>query len=172
MTKAEVRAACLSKLALRPADLCYDVGCGTGSVTVEMALSAYRGRVYAIDQNEAALALTKENCAAFQIGNVETVCGPAPEAFSALPAPDAAFVGGSSGNLGGIVTALKDKNSQVRIVITAVALESALAAIRAMQEAGIEPELVQLSVARAKAVGDLHLMNAQNPIFIVSGGGT
>lgn len=170
MTKSEVRAACLSKLALRPTDICYDIGCGTGSVTVEMALSAYKGRVYAVDKSKAALALTAENCAAFHLGNVAAVSGTAPEALSALPSPDAAFIGGSSGNISGIVGALLMKNPIVRIVITAVTIESVAAAIGALEKAGISPEIAQLSVAHAKEIGGLHMMNAQNPVFVISGG--
>lgn len=170
MTKAEVRAACLSKLALRPTDLCYDIGCGTGSVTVELALSAYQGRVYGIDKNESALTLTKENCMAFHIGNVTLVQGTAPEALSDLPVPDAAFIGGSAGKISSIVKALLEKNPQVRIVITAIAIETVSAAINALHQAGIEHEVLQISVAHAKEVRGLHLMTAQNPIFIISGG--
>lgn len=171
MTKAEVRAACLSKLAVRPEDLCYDIGCGTGSVTVELALSAYRGRVYAIDRNEEALTLTRRNCARFHIGNVETVCGAAPEIFSSLPAPDAAFIGGSGGRMDDIFRALLLKNPHVRLVVTAVALETVSAAAEAFRKAGIEPEIVQISVARAKKAGELHMMIGQNPVFLLSGGG-
>lgn len=170
MTKAEVRAVCLSKLALQPTDICYDVGCGTGSVTVEMGLSSYRGHVYAIDKKFGALALTKENCIAFHVNHVTMVAGIAPEVLSALPPPDAVFIGGSSGKMSDIVEALLTKNPHVRIVITAITIESVSAAIHALEQRGIVPEIVQLSVAQAKEVGGLHLMQAQNPIFIVSGG--
>jgi precorrin-6Y C5,15-methyltransferase (decarboxylating) len=170
MTKAEVRAVCLSKLGLRPTDICYDIGCGTGSVTVEMALSAYQGWVYAIDKNETALMQTKENYKAFHIGNISLVNGTAPEALSSLPVPDVAFIGGSSGNMNAIVKSLRDKSPRVRIVITAIAIESVSAAMHALDQIGMEPELVQISVAHAKPVGKLHMMNAQNPVFIVSGG--
>ncbi|NTU88547.1 MAG: precorrin-6y C5,15-methyltransferase (decarboxylating) subunit CbiE [Actinobacteria bacterium] len=169
MTKSEVRAVCLSKLALGEDAICYDVGCGTGSVTVEMALSSHKGHVYAFDRNEAALKLTNENCKAFHIGNVTTVGGLAPDAFTGFPAPDAAFIGGSSRNMDGIVRALLDKNPRVRIVIAAIAIESVSAAIQAMENAGIETEVAQLSVSRAKVIGSLHMMTSLNPIFVVSG---
>ncbi len=170
MTKSEVRALCMSRLMLRETDICCDIGCGTGSVTVEMALSAHKGHVYAIDKNQAALDLTEANCKTFHIGNVTPVSGTAPAALEALPAPDSAFIGGSGGNMEGILQALLQKNPRVRIVITAVAMESVSAAIRAMEAAGIEAEVLQLSAARAKKTGGLHMMTAQNPVFIISGG--
>ncbi len=170
MTKAEVRSFCLSRLALGPSDICLDIGCGTGSVSVEMALSAYRGKVYAIDRNPEALALTEKNCAAFHVGNVLLVSGSAPEAIRPLPPPDAAFIGGSAGSMDGIVAALLDKNPGVRIVATAVALETAAAASAALLRHGLAPEIVQLSAARARAAGGLHMMLGQNPVFVIGGG--
>ncbi len=171
MTKSEARALVMSRLTLRETDVCYDIGCGTGSVTVEMALSAHQGCICAIDKSQAALALTAINCRKFHIGNVRPVLGTAPEAFAALPPPDAAFIGGSAGNLDRIIRALLSRNPQVRIVITAIALESALTAIKALETAGIETEAVQLSAARSKRAGSLHLLTGQNPVFIISGGG-
>ncbi|MEG1524588.1 MAG: precorrin-6y C5,15-methyltransferase (decarboxylating) subunit CbiE [Clostridia bacterium] len=171
MTKAEVRAVSLSKLALRETDVCYDIGCGTGSVTVELALSAHKGRVYAADTKEEAVALTQENCVRFHVGNVKVFHGSAPEILCDWPAPNAAFIGGSGGNLPEIVRILIRKNPCVRIVVNAIALESATAAISTLSNAGFDPELTQISVARTKKTGGLHLMMAQNPIFIISGGG-
>ena len=85
MTKSEVRAVCLSKLALSPNDIAYDIGCGTGSVTIEMAFSAYDGKVYAFDKNEEAIALLEQNCQKFHLDNVEPLCGLAPECLKGLP---------------------------------------------------------------------------------------
>lgn len=171
MTKSEIRAVVLSKLGLSPGDVCYDIGAGTGSVTVEMALAAYNGHVFALEQNEKALPLIRENLTRFQIGNGTVLHGRAPEVFAALPAPDAAFIGGSSGEIAGIIDALVKKNPSVRIVVTAIAVESAAAALRALESVFSGVELVQISVARAKPAGGLHLMTAQNPVTIISGGG-
>ena len=129
MTKAEVRAVILSKLGLVPDDICVDVGAGTGSVTVEMALSAWRGHVYAIDKNEEAVGLIRENCAAFHIGNVTPLLGDALEKLKKLPAVDAAFIGGSGGEMRELVRVILEKNPAARIVISAIALESVSGAI-------------------------------------------
>ena len=165
MTKSEVRAVCLSKLALTERAVCWDVGAGTGSVSIEMALQAKRGRVYAVERQEDALALLARNKAAFSAGNLEIVSGTAPAACEALPAPTHVFLGGTAGNLNGILDAALRKNPHVRIVATAVTLESvgALAARMADFE---KAECVSLQAARARTAGSYHLMQGQNPVYI------
>jgi precorrin-6Y C5,15-methyltransferase (decarboxylating) len=106
MTKAEARCVSLSKLGLRDGDTVYDVGAGTGSVSVEAALAIPGGRVFAIERDQAAVDLIKTNRRAFGARNLELVEGEAPEALSALPAPDAVFIGGSGGNLSDILRAV------------------------------------------------------------------
>ncbi|MBR4744260.1 MAG: precorrin-6y C5,15-methyltransferase (decarboxylating) subunit CbiE [Oscillospiraceae bacterium] len=168
MTKSEVRAVCLSKLRIRPTDVCYDIGCGTGSVTVEMALAAYSGHVYAFDKKQEAVDLTQQNCAAFHIGNVTGITGKAPEVLNGIPDPDVVFIGGSSGKIGPILRLLCARNPSVRFVITAICLETLTEAVSGLQAIGRDPEIVQVSVTRTKAVASLHMLEAQNPIFIVS----
>jgi precorrin-6Y C5,15-methyltransferase (decarboxylating) len=168
MTKSEIRAIALAALGLRPGDICYDVGAGTGSVAVEMALAAYRGRVYAIERRNDALPLILRNARRFHLGNVTVVEGSAPAALEGLPAPDAVFIGGSGGSLGEIVSTLRSKNPRVRVVITAITLETAAAALSALPGA----ELTQVFAARAKKAGESRLLVAQNPVMIISAGGT
>jgi len=171
MTKSETRAIILSKLNLSPAALCYDIGAGTGSVTVEMALCAHRGHVYAMERRAKAISLIGQNCASFHIGNVTVVCGEAPAALESLPIPDAVFIGGSGGEIDGILFAVLRKNPNARIVVTAVTLETVWLALSAFQKAGLEPEIVQLSVTRGRQAGRPHWMEAQNPVTILSVGG-
>ena len=168
MTKSEVRAVCLSRLRIRPSDVCYDIGCGTGSVTVEMALAAYNGHVYAFDKKQEAVELTERNCAAFHVGNVTAVAGKAPEVLNGLPDPDVVFIGGSSGKIGPILRLLYARNPSVRFVVTAICLETLSEAVAGLKAVGREPEIVQVSVTRTKEVASLHMMEAQNPIFIIS----
>ena len=97
MTKQEVRAAVLAKLAVRPEDILWDVGAGTGSVSVELALAAPRGRVYAVECRPEGCALIKANREKFRTRNLVLVEGLAPAALSDLPAPDAVFIGGRNG---------------------------------------------------------------------------
>ena len=171
MTKSEVRAVCLSKLALSPNDIAYDIGCGTGSVTIEMAFSAYDGKVYAFDKNEEAIALLEQNCQKFHLDNVEAICGLAPECLKDLPVPDVAFIGGSSGNMEEIVSYLHGTNNEMRFVITAVTIESAMAGLDSLKNVGISGDIVQVAVSKGRQIGDLHMLMAQNPIFIISGSG-
>lgn len=171
MTKAEVRAVVMSRLALPPGAVCCDIGAGTGSVTVEMALAAYQGHVYAIDQKEEAVSLIRENCKRFHIGNVTPILGWAPEALGPLPALDAAFIGGSGGAMREIFGAVLSKNPSARIVATAIALETLREAAEAFQAHGLSAGIIQLSVARAKPVGGLTMMMGHNPVFVLSGGG-
>ncbi len=171
MTKSEVRAVCLSKLALSPTDIAYDIGCGTGSVTIEMAFSAYDGKVYAFDKNEEAIALLEQNCQKFHLDNVEALCGLAPECLKDLPVPDVAFIGGSSGNMDEIVRYLYGINDKIRFVITAVTIETAMSGLESLKNLGICGDIVQVAVSKGRQIGDLHMLMAQNPIFIISGSG-
>ena len=171
MTKSEVRAVCLSKLSINPDDVAYDIGCGTGSVTIEMAFSAYEGKVYAFDKNEEAIALLNQNCQKFHLDNVEALCGLAPECLKDLPVPNVAFIGGSSGNMGEIVSYLYGINDKMKFVITAVTIESAMAGLESLKNVGINGDIVQVAVSKGRQIGDLHMLMAQNPIFIISGSG-
>lgn len=169
MTKQEVRAAVLAKLAVRPKDILWDVGAGTGSVSVELALAAPRGRVYAVECRPEGCALIKANREKFRTRNLVLVEGLAPDALSDLPAPDAVFIGGSKGSLAAIVDAALDKNPDARICVSAIALETLSAAVAALTAKGRTVQVSQIAVSRAKAVGGLHLMMAQNPIYLITG---
>lgn len=169
MTKQEVRAAVLAKLAVRPEDILWDVGAGTGSVSVELALAAPRGRVYAVECRPEGCALIKANREKFRTRNLVLVEGFAPAALSDLPAPDAVFIGGSKGSLAAIVDAALDKNPDARICVSAIALETLSAAVAALTAKGRTVQVSQIAVSRAKAVGGLHLMMAQNPIYLITG---
>lgn len=169
MTKQEVRAAVLAKLAVRPEDILWDVGAGTGSVSVELALAAPRGRVYAVECRPEGCALIKANREKFRTRNLVLVEGLAPDALSDLPAPDAVFIGGSKGSLAAIVDAALDKNPDARICVSAIALESLSAAVAALTAKGRTVQVSQIAVSRAKAMGGLHLMMAQNPIYLITG---
>ena len=171
MTKSETRAVVMSKLNIRPDYICWDVGAGTGSVTVEMALNAYRGHVFAIERREDAIPLVEQNCVAFHLGNVTAVCGSAPSVLEPLPAPDAVFIGGSGGELIGIIDAVVNKNRDAQIVVTAVTVETVSSSLSAFAKAGLAPEIVQINTARGKKTGELHLLEAQNPVTILSSAG-
>lgn len=169
MTKEEVRTVSLSKFRLSEDSVCYDVGAGTGSVSVEMALRAWMGQVYAIEKKEDALALLKENKKKFAVDNLAIIPGVAPEAMTELPAPTHAFIGGSSGNMQDIINLLLEKNPKVRIVINCITLETVTEAMNAIRDFGLEDvDIVQLAAARSKSIGRYHMMMGENPIYIIS----
>ena len=172
MTKQEVRAVALAKLRLTATDTVWDVGAGTGSVSIEAALVARAGSVWAVERNAAGVRLIRENADAFGCGNVHAVPGVAPEALAKLPVPDAGFVGGSAGELPSIVEAALEKNSQVRLCVPCVTVETLTEACALLSGSRFKGfEACQVSAARAEAVGSHHLMKAQNPVFLVSARG-
>lgn len=167
MTKSEVRAVCLSKLRLTEDSVCWDVGAGTGSVAVEMARLARRGHVYAVERDESALAVLRENIRRFSLGNITAAAGGAPEACRELPAPTHVFVGGSGGHLAEILALALARNPRVRVVATAVTLESVSELTKHMKESCFtETEAVCLNVSRAREAGAYHLLSAQNPVYV------
>lgn len=172
MTKQEVRAVALAKLRLTATDTVWDVGAGTGSVSIEAALVARAGSVWSVERNAAGVRLIRENADAFGCGNVHAVPGVAPEALAKLPVPDAVFVGGSAGELPSIVEAALEKNSQVRLCVPCVTVETLTEACALLSGSRFKGfEACQVSAARAEAVGSHHLMKAQNPVFLVSARG-
>ena len=172
MTKEEVRAAALSKLRVAPGGTYWDVGAGTGSVSVAISALARDGRVLAVERDPEACGLILENAARFGAGNLTLVQGEAPAALGDLPAPDGVFVGGSGGSLEDILKTALEKNPRVRVVVAAVTLETlsrGAALLDALPLAGVE--VSQITVARARELGRYHLMTGQNPVFLLSGEG-
>lgn len=169
MTKSEVRTVSLAKLRLTEDSVCYDIGAGTGSVAVEMALRAHQGMIYAIEKKEEAAQLIEENKRKFAVDNLTLIRGTAPSAMCGLPAPTHAFIGGSSGNLREILMLLVRKNRDVRIVINCITLETVTEALQAVRDFSFEEsEIVQLGVSRAKELGRYHMMMGENPIYVIT----
>lgn len=166
MTKQLVRAAVLAKLAVELGDVCWDIGAGTGSVSVE--LTAFARRVYAVERDSEACSLIRQNREKFHAWNLELIEGRAPGALEELPAPDAVFIGGSGGKMVSIVDAALAKNPRARLCVSAIALETLHAAVDALASHSIEAEITQLTVSRSKITGGLHLLMANNPIFLIT----
>lgn len=169
MTKQEVRAAVLAKLGVCPEDTVWDVGAGTGGVSVELARAAYRGRVFAVECQLDACELIRQNRKRFGAWNLRLIPGTAPETLNGLPAPDAVFIGGTHGKLESIIEAVLRANRKARVCISAIALETLAAAVAALTAHGLTAEVTQLSVSRARTAGKLHLLTANNPVFLISG---
>ena len=170
MTKEEVRWVSVNRLAVRPSDTVWDVGAGTGAVTLELARKAYDGTVYAVECKSEATVLLHGNRTKLGGYNVKIIEGHAPEVLENLPAPDCVFVGGSGGALREILALAKAKNPAVRVVVNAIALETLFAAQTALQELGFNDiQITQLAATRGRSVGAYTMLTANNPVFILSG---
>ncbi|MDD7515682.1 precorrin-6y C5,15-methyltransferase (decarboxylating) subunit CbiE [Ruminococcus flavefaciens] len=167
MTKKEIRANVVTGLEIGKNDVCWDIGCGTGSVSVEMALQCINGRVYSIDKNQEAVALTAENRRKFGCDNIDIIEGDAAEKAAGLPAPDCVFIGGSSGELEEIIHIALTKNSNLQLTINSVSLETLSESIRIFDKYGIEAEITQIAVTRTRKIGRHTMMSAENPVFII-----
>ena len=173
MTKEEVRTLAVSKLRLQPHHTVWDVGAGTGSVSVECALAVPAGRVFAIERKNEAVELLKANKEKFGTSNLHIVPGLAPEALKDLPAPDRVFLGGTAGNLEEILAVIFEKNPAARIVLTAVTVETLGEAAKLWAKLDLrDADMAQIAVTRTRKAGPYHLMNAQNPVWMLWGEGT
>ena len=170
MTKSEIRAVLASKLKVCYNDIVWDIGCGTGSVSVECALAANDGAVYAVDKNDEAITLTSRNARKFGCDNIHVISGNAPDSLIGLPLPDKVFIGGASGNISAIIDAALGGENSPRIVINAVSLETLNEAVEALKKYGLKANITQLAALRYKALGTHTMPDTQNPVFIIEGG--
>lgn len=186
MTKKEVRRLSLATLGLSESSVLYDIGSGTGSVTVEAARIATEGHVFAVECKKEAFELTKKNVEKFCLENVTPILGNAPECLKAdgnsevskeIPAPTHVFIGGSKGNLSEIVNFSLQKNPRARIVANFVSLENLCEMQSLLKNLESENkikdvEIIQVAVSHAEKTGGFHLMKAQNPVYIVGFSGS
>ena len=167
MTRREIRAQVAAELDLIPDAVIWDIGAGTGSVTVECALQCPFGRVYAVERDPDALKLIEENIRQFHLQNVDVVAGSAPEVLENLPAPTHVFLGGTGGHAAEILALLEKLETPVRLCGTAVTLESIRVFFELLQKKK-NFSAVQIAVSRAELMGGYHMLRAQNPVFVFS----
>ena len=169
MTKQDVRAVIAGRMQTGEEDIVWDVGAGTGSVSVELALQTPKGKVWAVERDPEGCLLIRQNRERFGLANLEVVEGAAPEALADLPAPDKVFIGGSGGHMEEIISIAAEKNPHVRICASAILLETVTEALTAMAAHGMDTDAVQVSVSTARQAGGKHMMMGANPIFIITG---
>ncbi len=167
MTKRMVRAAIPSLLEVKSDDVCWDIGTGTGSVGIELALVSKS--VWGVEHSPVALRLAERNRRKLGAWNMHLIGGKAPEALAGLPVPNAVFVGGSGGELQRILQTVYTGSPAARICVSAVTLETLEMARRSMEQLGWQAEVTQLSVSRSLRTGNLTMMLAQNPVFLITG---
>nr|MCR5101293.1 precorrin-6Y C5,15-methyltransferase (decarboxylating) subunit CbiT [Butyrivibrio sp.] len=159
----------IGKLQLSPDSVVYDIGAGTGSVSIEIAQGAPDIQVYAIEKNEEALELLEKNKQKFAADNIEIIGGLAPTVLENLPVPTHAFIGGSSGNMEEILQKVFEKNPECRVVVNTIALNSISKLMEILeQNKEYQFDIVQMQTSVAKKAGDYQLMMGQNPIYIVT----
>ena len=169
MTKVEVRVVTISKLKPQSGDTVVDIGAGTGAVSIECAFLAKR--VIAVEYEQASVDLISKNAERFGLDNIEVIAGMAPEVLASIGKADCVFIGGSKGNLGAIMNwasgVLLDGG---RIAANFITLENAAAFI-GLLKAGeyYNIDIAQVQVSKGKRIGDVTMMQAFNPVFIVSG---
>ena len=172
MTKSSVRLAAIGALQLRETDTVWDIGAGTGSVSVACALAARKGTVIAVEQRHEAADLIRTNRDRFGVTNLHIIEGHAPEALEDLPNPDRMFIGGSSGSMRSIFEAGLRKNPSLRIALTAATLEGLTDGLQCVRDFALENvDVLQLTAAQARELGRFHLMSGENPVWILSGTG-
>lgn len=169
MTKEEVRSISISKLGLKRDSVVWDIGAGTGSISVECAKIAVDGSVYAIEKKPEACKLIEENKYKLAVSNLQIIAGEAPDVLRDLPVPTHAFIGGSSGKLEEILQNLWEKNSDVRVVLNAISLETISEIATLLKKYDFsQKEIVQVTIAKAKEIGNYQMMMGQNPVYVVT----
>lgn len=171
ITKQEARALSLAKLALRPDSRVWDIGAGSGSVGLEAARLAHAGHVWAIEKNTADAANARENARRLKASNYTLVEGRAPDGLDTWPDPDAVFIGGSGGELAGLIRLILTRlRPGGRLVMNFVTLENLATATATLGDAGATWDVVQLQASRSQPILDMHRLAAHNPVWIVSAG--
>lgn len=171
MTKQEVRILTLIKARISPTDVVYDIGAGTGSISIEAARIANEGKVFAIERNPEGSSLIRENMKKFQVDNVEVVSGEAPGVLTGLPSCDAAIIGGSGRNLDSILEIVHQRlKVGGRIILNCITIQTIASCLAYLRNHSTEfdYEAIQVQVNRLKAVGPYDMADAVNPIYIVT----
>ncbi len=171
ITKEEVRAVQISKGRLAPGQIIYDVGCGSGSISIEAAIQVQQsGKVFAIDFDPDAIELTKKNLARFQISNVTVILGNAKEKILELPIADTIFIGGTGGDTADILKLCESKLKQGgRIVIGTILIETLFAVLDVVEKFKFTSiDITQITVSKSRKTSTGTMMLARNPVTIIS----
>ena len=171
ITKEEVRTIQISKARLKLGQIIYDIGCGSGSISVEAALQIESsGKVLAIDFDENAIELTKKNAEKFQISNIITIFGNAKEKILDLEEADAIFIGGTGGDTKEIVELSQNKlKTGGRIVIGTILIETLSSVLQILEKLQFESvDITQVTIAKSRKTTTGTMMLARNPVTIIS----
>ncbi len=171
LTKQEIRVVTLAKAGIGNTDMIYDVGAGCGSITVEAAMLAREGKIWAVEKNPERIELLRMNLAKFDIHNVEVVEGEAPDVLSDLPLADRIIIGGTGGKMRAIVKKSVDRlRHNGRMVINVVTLESLSEAMRTLEALELDYNVTQVAVSRETRLSNKRIMKPLNPVYIIDAG--
>ncbi|BAL82584.1 putative cobalt-precorrin-6Y C(15)-methyltransferase [Selenomonas ruminantium subsp. lactilytica TAM6421] len=171
MTKQEIRILSLVKAQIAPDAVVYDIGAGTGSISIEAARMAPQGEVYAIERETAGINLIRANAANFAVSNVRVIQAEAPDGLADLPEADAILIGGSGSRLPEILAAVTPKlKAKGRLVLNCITVQTLMQCIEFMREHSdiYVYEAIQVQVTRLQQVGTYDMAKANNPIYIVT----
>ena len=171
ITKEEVRVVQISKARLKPGMIDYDIGCGSGSISVESAHQVEEsGHVHAVDYDAKAVELTKKNLEKFNLANVSVILGNAKEKISELPNADAVFIGGTGTDTNEIMHICQDKlKSGGRIVIGMILIETIFSVLSSIKELDFDSiDMTQVTIAKSRRTTTGTMMLARNPVTILS----
>ncbi len=171
ITKEEVRVIQISKARLKPGYTVYDIGCGSGSISVEASLQVESsGKIYAVDFDSKAINLTKKNLKKFGISNVTTIFGNAKEKISELPQADAIFIGGTGGDTKEILELCSDKlKSGGRIVVGIILIETLYLVLESIKKLNLSSvDITQITISKSRKTSTGTMMLARNPVTIIS----
>ena len=171
MTKQEIRILSLVKARLGPSSLVYDIGAGTGSLSIEAARLAPKGEVYAIERSSEGINLIRANAANFAVTNMQVIQAEAPDGLADLPEADAILIGGSVSRLPEILETVTPKLKQTgRLVLNCITVQTLMQCIEFMREHSdiYIYEAIQVQVTRLQQVGTYDMAKANNPIYIVT----
>lgn len=171
MTKEEIRILTMCKAKIRPDNIIWDIGAGTGSLSIEAALLAPQGEVYAIEKKDLAVDLLHQNIAKFNLEDkVKVIATEAPKGLDELPNCDVVFIGGSGKHMFEILDIIDSKlNEGGRIIVNAVTIQTISEITTYMkQKENYTYEAIQVQVNRLRQIGSYDMFNAQNPVYIVT----
>ena len=171
ITKEEVRAVQISKARLCPGQIVYDIGCGSGSITVEASLQVEsKGNVYSVDFDPNAVDLTKKNIEKFGLTNVKVILGNAKEKISELPEADSIFIGGTGGDTKKIIELCQNKlKSGGRIVVGVILIETLYSVLAIMDNLNFKSvDITQITISKSRKTSNGTMMLARNPVTVIS----
>ncbi|MDX1533862.1 MAG: precorrin-6Y C5,15-methyltransferase (decarboxylating) subunit CbiT [Nitrosopumilaceae archaeon] len=171
ITKEEVRVVQISKARLKPGQTVYDIGCGSGSISVEAAYQVEsNGNVYSIDFDQKAIDLTKKNTEKFGLKNIKIIFGNAKEKILDLPQADSIFIGGTGGDTKKIIELSQDKlKSGGRIVVGVILIETLYSVLETMKQLNFKSvDITQITISKSRKTTTGTMMLARNPVTVIS----